>query len=62
MELVDGIHEGNGKHITRCWRYFLPLLKISGCTNYSIEAFNLLFQYEYFFTSRMKQQLVGVNL
>ncbi len=55
MEFIDGVREGDGERILRCWRYFLPM---SGRTNYSIEAFNLLFKYEYCFTPRMKEQLV----
>lgn len=58
MEFCDGIHEGDGERIIRCWRYFLPIFKASGRTNYVIEAFNLLFQYEYVYTPRMKQQLM----
>ncbi len=58
MEFIDGVREGDGERILRCWRYFLPIFKVSGRTNYSIEAFNLLFKYEYCFTPRMKEQLV----
>lgn len=58
MEFSDGIREGDGERIIRCWRYFLPIFKASGRTNYVIEAFNLLFQYEYVYTPRMKQQLM----
>lgn len=58
MEFIDSIREGDGERIIRCWRYFLPLFKSSGRSNYAIEAFNLLFQYEYIFTPRMKQQVM----
>ena len=44
MEFCDGIREGDGARIIRCWRYFLPMFKASGRTNYVVEAFNLLFQ------------------
>ena len=57
MEFIDAIREGDGDRIIRCWRYFLPLFKCSDRTNYSVEAFNLLFEYEYAFTERMKQHL-----
>ena len=57
-EFVDAIREGDGERIIRCWRYFLPLFKCAGRKNYSIEAFNLLFEYEYALTERMKQQLM----
>ena len=58
VEFNDGIREGDGERIIRCWRYFLPLFKACGRKNYVVEAFNLLFQYEYLFTPRMKQQLL----
>ena len=58
MEFVDGVREGDGERIIRCWRYFLPLFKYSDRTNYSVEAFTLLFEYEYALTPRMKQQVM----
>ena len=58
MEFKDAIREGDGERIIRCWRYFLPLFKCADRKNYSVEAFNLLFEYEYAMTERMKQQLV----
>lgn len=57
MEFRDGIREGDGDRIIRCWRFFLPLFKVSDRTNYSVDAFNLLFEYEYALTPRMRQQL-----
>lgn len=58
MEFVDAIKEGDGLRILRCWRYFLPIFKASKRTNYSIEAFTFLAQYEYLLTPRMQQQLL----
>ena len=58
MEFVDSVREACGERIFRCWRYFLPLFKCSDRTNYSVEAFNLLFEYEYALTPRMKQQMM----
>ena len=57
MEFNDGIREGDGNRIIRCWRYFLPIFKVEGRTNYSVEAFVLLSQYEFLFTPRMAAQL-----
>ena len=57
MEFNDGIHEGDGYRIIRCWRYFLPIFKIGGRTNYSIEAFILLAQHDFLLTERMAAQL-----
>ena len=58
MEFNDGIREGDGERIIRCWRYFLPLFKLDKRTNYSVEAFILLAQYEFLFTERQKAQLM----
>ena len=58
MEFCDGIREGDGERIIRCWRYFLPIFKSAGRTNYVVEAFNLLFHYDYVYTPRMKKQVM----
>ena len=50
MEFIDAVREGDGARIVRCWKYFLPLFKSAGRTNYSIEAFNLLLELEYVMT------------
>ena len=57
MEFNDGIHEGDGNRIFRCWSYFLLLFKASNRTNYSIEAFNLLANYHYLLSPRQAMQL-----
>ncbi len=58
MEFTDGIREGDGERIIRCWRYFLSLFKLDKRTNYSVEAFILLAQHEFLFTERQKAQLI----
>lgn len=57
MEFNDGIHEGDGNRIVRCWSFFLLLFKASNRTNYSIEAFNLLANYRYLLSPRQAMQL-----
>ena len=57
VEFEDGVREADGERIIRCWRYFLPRFRCSNRTNYSV-AFNLLFEYEYTMTPRMKQQMM----
>ena len=62
MEFILSIvREGDGEGIIRYWQYFIPLFKCSDRTNYSVEAFNLLFEYEYALTPRMKQQVMHVG-
>ena len=58
MEFADAIREGDGGRILRCWRHLLLIFKATGRKNYSIEAFNLLSQYQYIFSERMRMQLV----
>ena len=57
MEFLDGVREGDGERILRCWRYFLLIFKATGRKNYSIEAFTLLSQYHFLFSERMRMQL-----
>ena len=40
----DSVHEGDGDHIIRYWRFLLPGFHRSGRKNYTVEAFNLLVQ------------------
>ena len=57
-EFINSIREGDGDRILRCWRYFLLLFKSARHDKYSVEAFNLLVQYHFLFTERMKMQLL----
>ena len=57
LEFVDAIREADGTRILRCWKFFLLYFKVSGRTNYSIEAFVLLAQEKYLFSPRMAMQL-----
>lgn len=56
-EFNDSIREGDGDRIIRCWKYFLLIFRITGRTNYAIEAFILLCQYYFLFSPRMAAQL-----
>ena len=47
MEFADGIREGDGSRVLRCWRYFLPIFRASHSTNYAGEALRLLHQHLY---------------
>ena len=57
MEFVDSIREGDGSRIFRCWRYFLPIFRVTNRTNYSCEAFTLLAQEKFVLSPRMSHQL-----
>ena len=44
-EFVDGIREGDGLRVLRCWRFLMLLFKACDRKNYAIEAFVLLAQH-----------------
>lgn len=58
MEFNDAVKEGDGERILQCWKFFLPIFKVSHRTNYSLGALRLLVQYYFLFTPRMQQQLL----
>ena len=57
----DAIKEGNGEEVLRCWKYFVPIFKASGRTNYSIEAFLTLYQCHYTLSPRLSHQLIWIR-
>ena len=57
MEFIDGIREGDGNRIIRCWRYMMMMFRASERKNYAIEASIMQVQYEFQFTPRMSMQL-----
>ena len=57
MEFNDAIRECDGGCIIRCWRYFLLLFKANQRTNYAIEAFTLLVQFDFLLPHRLARQL-----
>ena len=58
IEFANSIKEGDGNRIIRCWRYFLLVFKSARRDKYPVEAFNLLVQFHFIFTERMKMQLL----
>ena len=57
MEFADGIREGDGERVLRCWRYFLPIFRASHSTNYSCEAVRLLYGQAYALSPRLSNQV-----
>ena len=57
MEFNDAIREGDGTRIIRCWRYFLLLFKANNRSNYAVEAFTLLVQFDFLLPHRLARQL-----
>ena len=58
LEFCDAIKEGDGERVLRCWKYLLSVFHSSGRTNYTIEALNMLFQYTYRLTPRLRNELL----
>ena len=58
FELQDGIREGDGLRVLRCWKYLLLFFRATGHVNYTIEAFTLLSQYYYLLPPRLSEQLI----
>lgn len=56
-EFNDSIREEDGDRILRCWKFLFLIFRATGRTNYAIEAFTLLCQYNFLFTPRMAEQL-----
>lgn len=58
FEFSDAIREGDGERVLRCWKYLLPIFLGTNRTNYSTEAFNLLFQHKYALSPRLARELL----
>ena len=58
LEFKDGIREGDGERVFRCWKILFPLFMSSGRVKYTIEAFTLMCQKEYLLTPRQAMQLL----
>ena len=59
LEFKDGIHEGDGNRVLRCWKYFLLFVRATyKHKNYCIEAFNLQMQYYYILPKRYAEQML----
>lgn len=56
-EFNDGIREGDGNRICRCWQFLMLIFKATGRQNYSVQAFTLLAQLNLIFSPRMAVQL-----
>lgn len=57
-EFEDAIREGDGLRVIRCWKFFLPIFKVTNHKNYAIGALNLLIQYNFLLSPRQREQLV----
>ena len=57
-EFEDGIWEGDGPQVMRCWKFLFLLFKSAHRNNYAIEAFTLIALNQSFLSPRQREQLV----
>ena len=58
MEFADGIKEGDGERVIRCWKFLMVIFHNSNRNNYAKEAALLLYQYQYLLSPRQAEQVI----
>ena len=58
LEYADGIREGDGDRVIRCWRYLMLIFHNANRFNYAKEAVHLLYQYQYQLSPKQAEQLI----
>ena len=59
LNFFDGISEGDGERVVRCWKFFLMHLKHNGgSSKYSLEALYLMFQINVLLSPKEAHRLV----
>ena len=58
LELQDGIWEGGGLRVLRCWKYLSLFFQATDHVCYLNEAFTPLSQYHYLLPPRLSEQLI----
>lgn len=59
VNFLDGISEGDGERVFRCWKYFLMYLKHHGASDkYALEALYLMFQANALLSPRSAHRLI----
>jgi L1 cell adhesion molecule like protein len=57
LEFADGIREGDGDRVIRCWRYMMLIFHNADLYNYAKEAVLLLYEYQYLLSPKQAEQL-----
>ena len=60
-EFADGIREGDGDRVIRCWKFLMLIFKATQRKNYSCEAFALLAQLEFILSPRLLKCSLFIN-
>ena len=58
LNYKDAVREGDGDRVLICWKYLLPLFKVSDRRNYSLEVLRMLYSYYFTMSPRQKHQLL----
>ena len=58
LNYKDVIREGDGDRLLVCWKYLLPIFKVSDRRNYSLEVLRMLYSYYFILSPRQKHQLL----
>lgn len=58
LNYKDAIREGDGSRVLVCWKFLLPIFKVSDRRNYSLEVLRMLYSYYYILSPRQKHQLL----
>ena len=58
LNYKDTVREGDGDRVLVCWKYLLPLFKVSDRRNYSLEVLRMLYSYYFTMSPRQKHQLL----
>ena len=58
MGFHDAIHEGDGDRVMTYWKFFLPIFRLLGQKNYSIEAVDIQLLHRHHLSERQSAELV----
>ena len=56
LEYRDAVKEGDGDRVECCWKFWLPLFKVSEKKNYSIEALQTIYNHKFILSDMHAQQ------
>ena len=57
LEFKDAVREGDGDRVLQCWKFLFLFFRVSGHTNYTLEALNLLSHYYYLLPPGYAEQM-----
>lgn len=58
LNYKDAIRHGDGNRLLVCWKYLLPIFRVSDRRNYSLDVLRMLYSYYFILSPRQKHQLL----